>query len=380
MGPRAQPAPEETHVQRGDNRSMSIGQRRVGRWALCGLGVLMLFSPSCASSPGDPSPEHAALAGFSPGGSFAALSDTDLEREVRAMASTGATWIRLDLNWPAIEPERATWDWAATDRMVAAAQAQGLRVVALPAYTPSWARPEGTSDKYPPTDVSDFGRFVGEATRRYAPRGVHTWEIWNEPNASWFWAPRPDAAAYTALLVAAAEAVRAADDEATVITGGLAPGEDSGDGSLIDPATFLRQVYAAGGGGAFDAVAVHPYCYPASPLDRSTSDWNAFIRLPEVHEVLASEGDGDRRVWLTEYGAPTGSGEGAVDEARQATLIRDGVVAARRWQWVGPLFVYSYRDSSEDPTDREANFGLVRRDFSPKPAWDAYRSAVVGAR
>lgn len=84
-------------------------------------------------------------------------------------------------------------------------------------------------------------------------------------------------------------------------------------------------------------------------------------------------------MWLTEYGAPTGSGEGAVDEARQATLIRDGVVAARRWRWVGPLFVYSYRDSSEDPTDREANFGLVRRDFSPKPAWDAYRSAVVGA-
>jgi hypothetical protein len=40
------------------------------------------------------------------------------------------------------------------------------------------------------------------------------------------------------------------------------------------------------------------------------------------------------------------------------------------------MFVYNYRDSASvtNPTDKERWFGLIRRDGSPKPAWQVLRA------
>ncbi len=35
------------------------------------------------------------------------------------------------------------------------------------------------------------------AVKRYAPKGVKVWGVWNEPNLTNFWSPKPDPAAYT---------------------------------------------------------------------------------------------------------------------------------------------------------------------------------------
>ena len=42
------------------------------------------------------------------------------------------------------------------------------------------------------------------------------WEIWNEPNIS-FWSPKPDAQQYTTLALAACKAIREAEPGATII-------------------------------------------------------------------------------------------------------------------------------------------------------------------
>ncbi len=48
---------------------------------------------------------------------------------------------------------------------------------------------------------------------------------------------------------------------------------------------------------------------------------------------------------------------------------------------VDKLFFYNLRNKGTNPAEREDNFGLVRRDFSPKPAWHAYKemTAALGA-
>ena len=128
----------------------------------------------------------------------------------------------------------------------------------------------GTSDKSPPADPAAFARFAAQAARRYAPLGVHHWEIWNEPNLAAFWMPRADPAAYARLLVDAAAAIRAADPRAVVILGGLAPGAD--DGGNRSPLGFLRDVYAAGAKCAFDAVGFIPTASRGSrPPARATT-------------------------------------------------------------------------------------------------------------
>ncbi|HEX2274735.1 MAG TPA: hypothetical protein VHG90_12750, partial [Acidimicrobiales bacterium] len=313
--------------------------------------------------------------GFSPGSSLANQSDADLARELDEMVAAGAEWLRMDFSWASVEDTRGSFHWAPVDRVVNAATSRGLKVIALLAYTPNWARAAGSdSIMYPPIDPNTFANFAGAAVRRYSTR-VKVWEVWNEPNITPFWRPRPDPVAYTNLLKPAYAAIKGADPDATVLSAGLSPAIDAADGAEVSPATFLQAVYAAGGGDFFDAVAMHPYSYPARPIDPSTAHWNTFHRLPMVYDVMVANGDGQKSIWLTEFGAPTGTHATAVSEAEQAAIIADAVNTFPQFPWAKMLLVYASRDAGTDPADREHNFGVVRRDFSAKPARDALRQA-----
>jgi hypothetical protein len=246
------------------------------------------------------------------------------------------------------------------------------------AYTPAWARPEGTTDKAPPTDPAAFANFARAAALRYAPLGVHHWELWNEPNVTAFWEPAPNPADYAALLKAGAGAVRSADPAAIIISAGLAPGVDRSDGATVSPRTFLRGVYDAGGGPAFDAMGIHPYSYPDPPLTPGPD--NTFFTLPDTYQVMVDNGDGAKRIWGTEFGAPTGSSERAVTGDQQAERLREGYDQWRRWSFTGPLFWYSHRDKGTDAADPEDNFGLVTNNGRPKPALAALRAVILPAR
>ena len=303
-------------------------------------------------------------------------SDDDLARDLDLVADSGASWVRFDFEWTSAEPERGRYDWTAIDRVVRAAHERDLRVLATLAYTPEWARPPGaTSDKFPPADPATFAAFAEAAARRYAPRGVHHWEIWNEPNIVQFWAPRPDPEQYADLLRGASTAIRAADPEATIISAGLSPAADREDGRGISPRTFLGRLYDAGAGPDFDAVGMHPYAFPYGV--RRVAEWNQFQTMPETHRVLVERGDGHKKIWMTEFGAPTGTAEAAVTEAEQVEMIRLGWEVWATWDFAGPMFWYSARDSGDDGGEVEENFGLVRRDRRPKPALREFRRVMA---
>jgi len=307
--------------------------------------------------------------GFSPGGDFRHLSDDELAEDLDNMITAGATWIRIDVDWSVVEVDAGHYQWESTDRLIAAARQRGLQVLGMLAYTPHWARPEGSEDKVPPTDPAMFARFTADAVARYGPMGVTAWEIWNEPNSALFWMPKPDPDEYARLLVASADAMRAVDDDITIVTGGLAPAVDDPDGRSMAPITFLAELYDSLGNAA-DAIGVHPYSFPASPFDAETAGWNTFYQLPELYEELVELGATNTSIWLTEYGAPTGTSERSVAESDQAVLITDALLAVDQWSWAGPIFLYTLRDPRYDPPDLEANFGLIRADGTPKPAWE----------
>ena len=46
-------------------------------------------------------------------------SDSDLDRDFDAMAATGATWVRVDVAWSAIEQSRGVFSWKPIDRFIA---------------------------------------------------------------------------------------------------------------------------------------------------------------------------------------------------------------------------------------------------------------------
>ena len=335
--------------------------------------------PASAPPPAPTAPKSAGVFGIAEKGGIQGEDPATLGRDLDAIQRLHATWLRSDINWAVIQAAGpASYNWDPIDRVIQGAVARGMKVLGTINFTPSWARPPGTDATYRP-DPAQYAAFAATAARHYAAMGVHAYEVWNEPNNVGAWTPRPDPAAYTQVLKAAYPAIKGADPQATVLTGGTGPAPN--DGTQIAPLDFLNAVYANGGGGYFDAVSHHPYTFPAYPGDPLY--WSPWYYMygtsPSLRNLMIAHGDGDKKIWATEFGAPTNGPSGSyVSEATQASLITRAIAAWGSYPWAGPLFVYEGRDLSPSPDQRDNSFGLLRYDFSAKPGYAAYQAAVSG--
>ncbi|MDA2891465.1 cellulase family glycosylhydrolase [Mycolicibacterium sp. BiH015] len=295
-----------------------------------------------------------------------------VKREFDLMAAMNVTWVRIDIDWSAVEPRRGKLQWEQTDLLVREAVAHNMNVLVMLGFTPAWAQPAGANSlpdprHSRPKDLAAFGNFARLAAERYAPLGVRSWEIWNEPNTVKFWPTRPDADEYGNLFRTAAASIRGVDPRATLLIGGLGPQYDT-PGNEIPPAEYLEQLYSNGAAQLADGIAVHPYSYPHLPMDPAQRQIGGFVDLPELQAVMAAHGDGDKLVWITEFGAPTGTSVNAVSEAQQAAILMAARDQVAQWNWAGPLMYYELVDGGTDPSDGEQNFGVLRTDLSLKAA------------
>lgn len=299
--------------------------------------------------------------GFSVGASQIWMSAQDADRELDAAALTNARWLRVHVDWHAVEKVKGEYDWGYVDHWIDGARARGMRVLGLITNTPDWAKAPGTALYAPPTDPADYAAFAAAVAKRYRDR-VTDWELWNEPNLPRFLGfAESRAAVYVGLLKAAYPAIKAVQPNSTVISAGLSPAV-----GVDGPANFLNDMYVNGAKGYFDAVAMHPYVFPAG---LAADPDNAWSDLARAHDVMTLNGDGDKKVWMTELGAPTSdpAAEG-VSQQEQAKQILDVLAGLAAAGWVGPAFIYSIRDvDSASRGNREDNFGaLLTTDFQPK--------------
>ena len=299
----------------------------------------------------------------------------EIKRQFDLMAAMNVTWVRVDFDWAVAETERGQFNWEYPDAIVAEAAAHGMKVLGVLAFSPEWARPSirgdsSTARHSRPEQLSDWANFARVAAERYTPRGVHTWEIWNEPNTRTFWPPNPDVNEYGTLFEVAAEAIRGVDQQATLLIGGLAPKFHVPE-SEIAPIAYLEQLYQTGAVQLADGVAIHPYTFPALPMDSPQRAQGGFRDLPQLRAVMDSHGDGRKKIWITEFGAPTGTGPYAVSEDKQAAILLRARQQVQQWDWIGALIFYELVDGGTDPTDVEQNFGVLRQDLAPKPAANA---------
>lgn len=336
--------------------------------------------------------------GLSYGDTLTWMPDAGLDRAMADARELGVGWLRVDLSWKNIQPDSPTqYLWHRFDRVVDAARARGLEVLPTVSYTPRWARDPvcvDTNQSCPPADHARFAAFARLAAARYAPRGVHTWEIWNEPNIESFWKSGPDAGRYTALLTAAARAIRTVDSRAYLLLGGLAAVDTIPAKRYVSHTTFLAELAEAGALEQVDAVSYHPYTYPLLP-SAETATGTRFEDIARSRESLVATleryGEPGMPLWLTETGAPTWSPGTAADrdDARgtthvtprlQAEIAADTVRASAAIPSVEAVFWYSYQDAGPEGSDRRKSrhYGLTYHDGTRKPAFGAFRDAVRG--
>jgi hypothetical protein len=185
-------------------------------------------------------------------------------------------WARAgDLPWASVEPVRGVYEWealAGLEANIRRIRASGAEPIVIVQWTPPWAQRVPGRQCSPPAPeyLADFVRFTAAAARRYAdgPLAVHHWQIWNEPDflpeqvgddGSGCWATRAapfyGGDSYGQALTQLYPAIKAANQRATVIAGGLAhfwPEETQTIG-------FVRGLLTAGAGDAFDVLSFSAY-------------------------------------------------------------------------------------------------------------------------
>jgi hypothetical protein len=331
--------------------------------------------------------------GIAAGSGLPGLSDADLDKRLQGISELGATWVRLDFDWSNIQSGGASnYNWAPYDKIVAAAAKYNLKVLGIITYTPAWARASDCQGdmKCHPAHPEQFAQFAGTVSHRYQSQGLHYWEIWNEPNSKDFWKPKASPTDYAELLKQSYQAIKQQDVAAVVITAGLSP-QATNDVSYA-PKDFFAALYKAGAKPYFDAAADHPYTFPLSPTSSHDHAWNQMaVDTDGIRQTMVRNGDAAKKVWITEFGAPTGgpgpistisnpnldAGPYVVDEPLQAKILSDAFTLYRSYDWVGPFFVYSYQDAGTDQSSNENFFGLVRADGSHKPAYDVFKQAAA---
>jgi hypothetical protein len=315
--------------------------------------------------------------GIAGGGALQNEDAAALSHDLNMDSAAGARWLRVDINWAQIQDGGpSSYNWSAVDAVVHAARSRGMSVLGTILYTPSWAGATAITAPAP----AAYATFAATAARHYEALGVNAFEIWNEPNTSAFW-HSPDPGAYTGILKAAYPAIKAVDPAATVITAGTAPSPT--DGTNYSPVDFLSGIYASGGQGFFDAVGAHPYCAPDYP--GNTDSWSAWYQMygtpTSMRSVMAAHGDSAKKIWATEYGAPTGgpAGAGVVTPAVQAAMVTRAYQVWSTYTWGGPLFLYQGRDQGTSASTDQDHYGFVNNDFTPKPSYLAYQALTAAS-
>ncbi len=265
-----------------------------------------------------------------------ARSLAEMDKAAALAAAAGIKWTREEFQWHRLEPTEGQYDWSFYDNMVATAQRHGISIYGLLAYWTGWSK------SYTEEGCDQYCRWAKAVVSRYKDR-IHHWEVWNEPNI-FFWSGPKEL--YPKLLAKAYAAIKEADPTATVLGCSTAG---------IDMAFIKRCVDAKA---PFDVLTVHPY--------RGTLAESGFIDELRRASKLA----GDKPVWITEMGWPTQFG-GGVAESDQARLLARCYLSAVGSGAVPNMSWYNYRDDGTDPFYNEAKFGIIRRDFSPKPAYRA---------
>lgn len=313
----------------------------------------------------------------------------DTRRELAAARALGANAVRVDVGWSTLErdgPGPSADYLGRLDRFMDLAGRHGLGVVVNLSSTPCWASSAPTAlrqgcrgawwergvQAYPPRDPADFAAVARFVTRRYGAR-LAALELWNEPNqpqarAQFLRGPdRPGA--YARLVRAAYPAAKSGDTGVPVLAGALA----------FADTRFLRTLYARGIRGYADGISVHPYTDGRAPSAWGPADRSLLKGLFAIRRTMLDAGD-TSPLWVTEYGWTTGASAGSarVDERTQADYLARGARLLAALPWVRGQFAYNLRDKAADPADSEANFGLLRRDFAPKPAYRSLERTLQG--
>jgi hypothetical protein len=321
---------------------------------------------------------------------------------VAKLASTGAPWTRVDIDWTYVAPTRPAnpddpddpaYDWSRYDTMLSALRERGIGVMITLLGTPPWASDSGKWNAAP--RPADGAAFAGAVAKRYSgswPKkgggvlpAVRSISPRNEPNidlmtspqcrrlAGGRWVP-VSPQAYAALLRAAYPKIKAGNPKVLVVAGETAAGDNGGcrnASTTIGTFDFVRRLHNALGGGRkmpFDAWAQH--MHPVGPPDRAAffPSWRTMPQLTKLLNTMHPKGRMPVIISETSYATTyTAYHRYFVSEAQQAAYIDMTYKLAARQPQIEVVVYFNLQDH------RAWSAGLFRDDWTAKPSLAVFR-------
>ena len=317
---------------------------------------------------------HRASAQHATGGEFLVGACTHFAQDkgylpanLALMRQAGIGSLRDEVYWNDVERERGhlsmpeAWD-AYVDRAREAGMAPLLILDYGNRFYDEGNKPTSAEAR------AAFGRYARFVVDHFKGR-VPLYEVWNEYDIG---IGTPDGAEgtpedYVALLEETYRAIKEVDTTSVVLGGAVTSGA-VGNG-------WLEQMVALGGLKYCDALSVHAYNYSAKGRARSPETWAAWMQ--DMREMLHAYTDGaDVPVYVTEMGWPTHVGERGMTPDTAAAYLARMYLLARTMPYLKGLWWYDFQDDGWEATHNEHNFGLVRPDLTPKPAYYALKDVA----
>lgn len=311
------------------------------------------------------------------------IVDTTNPNSMRMAREAGFTHAKMILYWPRLEPSPGNYLWNGTkendlDNVMKPARAEGMPLILRIDAVPDWAGGSPANANHAAVEA------FYAAMAAYAKGTVVGYEILNEPNLPFEWGGPPDPAGYTAFMKAAYRGVKSADPDAIIIGGGPSP-NTGGFGGTIEDTDFLNGMYDAGAKGFMDALGVHNYGGNTEP-ERDPGDCGICFRRAELYRsLMVKRGDAGTPIWATEFGwlMDPGFGLGQYDwmkvsqEQQAAYVVRSYQYAQKHWPWMRGMLLSNLDASTspyhQGPEDGLPWFAILNADYSPRPAWSAFR-------
>ena len=292
--------------------------------------------------------------------------------------NAGFSWVRGELTWDSIEKTPGVFKFPRQfDESMQLAMHMDIATVIILDYGNPKAYPTlfENQQSFPVTHEARqrFLGYVREMVARYS-RQVTYWELWNEPRLT-----EIGSAAYVNLLKAVYPVIKHGSPNAGVISCG---GEWGGVGFDV----CFNAIRDAGAISYQDGFSIHPYMYPSVPeigydgYGSPVAPVSIMTILPYIAKLTKDYplSTGKRiELWVTEIGWPSAPVSARQDERIQAANLVRTYLLSRRYNVAKGIGWYNLVDDGVDKNDKEQNFGLLRADLTPKPAYVA--AAVLAA-
>lgn len=322
----------------------------------------------------------------------------DIGRLTGMLKDVGFTWTKQQVVWKDIEGTKGNYAWGQLDEIVDRLRAQNVAIMLSVVKSPRWATPTGTDDGTP-RDPQDFGDFMRAITSHYKGK-VAAYELWNEANLAAETGNRVNAGFYVEMLKAGYLGVKGADANCIVVLGALSPTGVNNSSIAVDDTIYLEQLYQYKNGEVrnyFDVLGAHPYGM-ANPPDTLWSDGKPgpvdkfvnhdsfyFRRFESHYAIMKKHGDGDKQVWLTEWGwgsdVRTDGTQGyaefdTVTEQMRADYVTGAIIMMRqRYPYMGATFLWNLNWAIIDQWySGPAHYCIINADYTPRPVYNALKA------